>query len=806
VTLKSPITCVLVLTNEQRNHTYNNYRFSSEINYNFSNIFIKKEYCEKHGVNYKDLIGKQISIKGVVNKEKMDLFIDEIINISEFSSVSNSFLPNAKEVGVVERISDVEKFYTEQCSIKSLALEYSSYKKELDFIFFNQSESSIANYEDISSKYNIPLHVAMNIVEELFFIRNNHSYVSFLKYHGFKEKNITDFIRSNFKGVKFTSLISNVYSLSRYMPSCFDKINTVANSLSDAVDLVEKAVALTADYVYNVSRNGSNKFYFQALLTHISLKAEDVTQEHIEQGFDRYKWFTFIDNDKTFFTTQKMLSTESYVIGELIKYSSDSPQKSVSRTIKTFVKEYESKYQRKLDGEQLRAINLTKSKNRIFFVNGKAGTGKTTTSELIIKFILKESGLTDADVVCGSFSGLSSNKIGEVTGYRSETIHSLLGMTRNSDNVKYNERNKLKEKVFIIDECFMLSNSMVENLLRAIDIENSFIVFVGDSNQLSSIGQGDLLKHVVYSDKIKSKVFLKNVYRSNVNILSKLNSLLSGDGYLDLKTGNDNYYYVGLTSDHGDGKSVNEDLKLKMECFLEDYCSDLQNKLLQIKANSGSDVYSYARLSSNFFKIIAPHKTSFKDKYISAEYINHSLRAQLNPFYSDLDKNVACFSVKDDEDKHVVSRVCIGESILVISNITTDVINRDSGLTEKSKVYNGESGVVVSVSEDNLISVYFPIKNQIVRFNEGDWKVNIDYGYSFSIHKSQGAEFENVLLILPYTKGFESYYSVQMLYAAMSRSKTNLCVLAEDSVFLETISINEANRKNTITTMILDKM
>jgi len=176
--------------------------------------------------------------------------------------------------------------------------------------------------------------------------------------------------------------------------------------------------------------------------------------------------------------------------------------------IDKFVEEFEQQ-NFKLGEKQKEAVYVAlMSDNPVFLLAGYAGSGKTTSSKLVLDFFIKKFG--EENVIGCSLSGNASNRIKNATKINAFTIHTLLGFR--GDSWTYNEDNKLPHKLIIMDESTMTDLSLFYRFIKAVDFNKTKVIFLGDNAQLPPVGFGEVYSDLLlYSDL--PKVVLDKVFR-----------------------------------------------------------------------------------------------------------------------------------------------------------------------------------------------------------------------------------------------------------------------------------------------------
>lgn len=184
------------------------------------------------------------------------------------------------------------------------------------------------------------------------------------------------------------------------------------------------------------------------------------------------------------------------------------------------------------DEIQLQAIQTAVS-SKVMVLTGGPGTGKTTTTLGIINAYK----MAGCELILAAPTGRAAKRMSEATGMEAKTIHRLLEY-KPPEGYQKNEENPLKGDVLILDECSMIDVMLMYNLLKALP-EHMTLVMVGDTDQLPSVGAGNVLKDVISSGKIPV-VRLERIFRQaqGSRIIMNAHRINKGEA-IDIRGGKD---------------------------------------------------------------------------------------------------------------------------------------------------------------------------------------------------------------------------------------------------------------------------
>ena len=370
--------------------------------------------------------------------------------------------------------------------------------------------------------------------------------------------------------------------------------------------------------------------------------------------------------------------------------------------------------------------------NNIVIITGGPGVGKTTIIKAIIEVYKQVNKLSieelEERLLLLAPTGRASKRMMESTRFKAQTIHRFLKWNKDNDTFSVNEYNKDYHNMIIIDEVSMIDNFLMDSLLKGLT-NNIKLVLVGDYNQLPSVRPGNILKDLIDS-KVVDVVYLNRLYRQKSNsYIPILASEIKENNLTDYLEKKDDYMFI--------------------KCHSEEIISNLISAAnLAIKKG-----YDYKRI-----QIMAP-------MYAGVNGIDNLNKVMQNIF------NPQAKNKKELKYGDVFYRE--GDKVLQLVNLPDfNIYNGDIGIIKKiCEGYETESGnkEVVIDFDGNLIS--YEIKDLI----------NITHGFVMSIHKSQGSEFE--LVIMPVCNSYNRMLYRKLIYTGITRAKRKLILIGSSSAF-----------------------
>lgn len=391
--------------------------------------------------------------------------------------------------------------------------------------------------------------------------------------------------------------------------------------------------------------------------------------------------------------------------------------------------------------EQQVAINEAFN-NMLLVITGGPGTGKTT----IIKAICNILDDNNLKFNLAAPTGRAAKRMQESTENSALTIHRLIGIKPESPIPEYNEENKLECDYVIVDEVSMVDIKLMDKLLKALS-SNTALILVGDHNQLPSVGPGNVLKDILDTD-IKS-VRLKKIFRQAQESNIVVNAHRINDGlYPILNQKNKDFFFIDSNSNN----------------FQKDILDLIRNRLP-----------NYYKLDPiNDIQILAPSKKSSW----GVLNLNNILQENLNKNPKYLKINNRIFKLKD--------------KVMQVRNNydleSMDPSNFDDG------VYNGDIGRIIEIDKEReSLKIEFYDGN-IVSYKKEDIK-DLDLSYAITIHKSQGSEFDCV--VIPMMPTSFMLLNRNLLYTAITRAKKLVILIGEKRILKQMVRNNKGSQRLT---------
>lgn len=365
----------------------------------------------------------------------------------------------------------------------------------------------------------------------------------------------------------------------------------------------------------------------------------------------------------------------------------------------------------------------------IMVLTGGPGTGKTTTLNGVIHLCQK----AGSTVMLAAPTGRAAKRMTELTGREAKTIHRLLGVDYDENShliFQHNEQSPLKADVVIVDEVSMVDTLLFEGLLRALRL-SCRVVLVGDEDQLPSVGAGNLLHTLTRCEKIPI-VRLTEIFRQAQEscIIRSAHRIVSGE-LPDLQEKQGDFFFF-------DRRDAGEALELVRGL----YAKRLPN--------------AYGFYPQTDIQVISPTRKGV----LGTVNLNQVLQETVNP--PAYGKAIL---------KNLIYTFREGDKVMQTQNQYDTEWTRDG--ERGAGIFNGDMGTVVAVDKSTH-TMQVDFDGRMVRYTAEQLE-HLELAYAVTVHKSQGSEFEAVILVLPENTERLSYRS--LLYTAVTRAKKLLILI-----------------------------
>ncbi|MBI5346674.1 MAG: ATP-dependent RecD-like DNA helicase [Chlamydiae bacterium] len=370
--------------------------------------------------------------------------------------------------------------------------------------------------------------------------------------------------------------------------------------------------------------------------------------------------------------------------------------------------------------------------DKIHIITGGPGTGKSTITNAILTITEK---LSKKIILCAP-TGRAAKRMTEITKKKAFTIHALLEFDFSSGGFKKNKNDPIKADLIIIDEASMIDTSLMYYLLRAIPNE-ARIIFVGDIDQLPSVGPGNVLKDIIASKSV-ALTKLTEIFRQAASSKIILNAhRINSGGFPDISNSpRSDFIFYEMEEPEMIKKKIVDLVKFELPKTKKFNLDDIQ--------------------------VLSPMKKGI----IGCNNLNLSLQEALNPSSMCIFRNGYRYQAKD--------------KVIQLKN------------NYSKQVYNGDIGKIVQIDlSEQLVMIAFEERMISYDFSELD---EISLAYAISVHKFQGSEAP--CIIVPVHMSHYKLLHRNLLYTAITRGKKHVIVLGTKKALFMTIKNEEILKRH----------
>lgn len=382
--------------------------------------------------------------------------------------------------------------------------------------------------------------------------------------------------------------------------------------------------------------------------------------------------------------------------------------------------------------------------NNVLVITGGPGTGKTTILNAILT-IAKDLGIS---YKLAAPTGRAAKRMSETTGGQAQTIHRLLEYKFNGYYMKFerDEYNPLDEELIIVDEMSMVDTDLFADLLKALR-DDARLILIGDVNQIPSVGPGNVLGDIIKSQMV-SVVELNEVFRQarQSHIVENAHRINEGRPPILNAKGTD-FFMIEEDSQEASLKTIKDLVGTRLPKY-----------------------YSFDPLTD--IQVLAPMKKGL----VGVENLNDQLQDSMNkktPGKLEMSYKGQVFRVSD---KVMQNR---NNYDIEWNAYTEDGIIYDTGLG----VYNGDIGFVRNIIDDKILEVDYD--GRVVEYKEEDLD-DLSLAYAITIHKSQGSEFDCVLIPVHYTP--QVLGNRNLIYTAITRGSKLVVLVGKARRFMQMVN------------------
>ena len=430
--------------------------------------------------------------------------------------------------------------------------------------------------------------------------------------------------------------------------------------------------------------------------------------------------------------------TECMIVRKIAEMTGEKP-KTVAANVDAVIRKAESEGDVALSAQQRDAVKNSLGYS-VSIITGGPGTGKTTIINTLIK-IMEEGGL---EVAVAAPTGRAAKRITQTSGKEAVTVHRLLDYYYDEEQSRMvfgrNAENPLDYDAVIIDEASMMDLMLTGVLLRALK-PGSRLILTGDADQLPSVGAGNVLGDLIGSGYVYTSR-LTEIFRQAEESMITVNAHAIRRG---------SYPQYG-----GDFQLIRMDKQ-----------AEILDKVVSLASSFPPDTV----------QVLTPVKKGI----LGSTNLNSRLQEAFNP------------KAEGKEEVQFGSAVFrVGDRVMQIKNNYRLEYKKPDGSSGKG-IFNGETGIVAAAAgEEKKLTVCYDgdrwVEYEYIKLDE------IELAYAVTVHKSQGSEFEAV--VMPMSWFPPALATRNLIYTAVTRGKEKVIIVGRDDYLNAMVDNNEEGRRN----------
>ncbi len=489
----------------------------------------------------------------------------------------------------------------------------------------------------------------------------------------------------------------------------------------------------------------------------------DVSKENIEDNIINLNVASEIhiteDGENEFVYLEPMYKAEKNIAERLIALR-DAKNIKLLKNFDNEIKKHEDKLDIELSEKQFDAIKQI-NENNVCIITGGPGTGKTTTIKCVIEIYKSHK----KKVVLCAPTGRAAKRMSETTGEDAKTIHRLLEIGKFDEDKLASvdtDVTPIDGDIIVVDEMSMVDVFLMNYLVKSIYLGTK-VIFVGDPNQLPSVGPGSILKDLIESNQF-STVHLDKIFRqaARSKIIVNAHNVNNGVSFIGKKDysedSENDFYYI---NESNQDKMIYQVLSLSKE---------------RLKKYGDYDFFTN-------IQVLTPTK---KGK-LGTKELNKALQEQLNPKTDEiLEKTYGEITFREGDR---VMQIKNNYDIYWEKGSKNDLRTYDAG----TGVFNGEIGRVSKIDNTE--------RQMEVKFDDGKYAwyafselEQLEHAYAITIHKAQGSEFDVVILVIPQSSNM--LLTRNLLYTGITRAKKLLIIIGNNKLIEFMINNTDIKKRN----------
>lgn len=387
----------------------------------------------------------------------------------------------------------------------------------------------------------------------------------------------------------------------------------------------------------------------------------------------------------------------------------------------------------------------------VMLLTGGPGTGKTTVVRALIH-IFSSMGY---EIALAAPTGRAAKRMSEATSTEAKTIHRLLEMSYDPEGrfvFNRNEFELLDEQIIIVDEASMIDSSLMCALLKAIK-PGARMIIIGDSDQLPSVGAGNVLRDIIESERFAT-VRLCEIFRQAEQSLIVTNAHAINRGEMPVLDAKDRDFFF-----------LKREYDRDIAATVLDLCKNRLPRAYGEMARSGLQVICASRKGE-----------------AGTENLNVLLQQALNP--RERGKSEHSFRERIFRE---------GDRVMQTRNNYDICWTRDYDAKEGNGIFNGDIGIIESIEvAEREMTVLFDDKRVIYEFSLLE---DLEHAYAITVHKSQGSEYP--IVVMPMCSAAQMLHTRNLFYTAVTRAENMVVLVGREDIIRTMVDNNRQSMRYT---------